>query len=263
MLSSLPWIYLWLKEYYLGKPMLKYWQHTVGLFCLCQRKTYDLHASRVGEDHQCKTSGQHASPSGPPQKKLQNIFNSRTWTQAGEQPLRSGSDRQVTAVSKQSCSFCIVCCPARTGHETQCTQLTREEITLQTAIPRAAPILLPRQHSIEWGSTRFMPPEGGDRFQELEGAAAQQRQVPSSAGFNLTKGSAQLAPPRDLFKSVDSDSSSTQKGPKRSYNVLKERQATLPLLSLAWLPRKIALSVCPSAGLSFCLPVSSPPPRPQ
>jgi len=120
--------------------------------------------------------------------------------------------------------------------------------------------------SVEQGTTRFSPPSCSDRwdwFQELEGAAAQQRQVPSSAGFNLTRGLAQLAPPRDLLKSVDSNSSSTQEGPRRSYNVLKERQATILLLSLAWVPRKITQSVHPLASLSISLPVSSPPSCPQ
>lgn len=103
MLSSPPWIYLWLKEYYLGRPMLKYWQRTIGLVSLCQ---WHMIASYVGKAHQCKTSEQQASPSGPPQKKHQNIFSSRTHTQSSTHfPL--GSHRQVTAVSKQSCGFLL------------------------------------------------------------------------------------------------------------------------------------------------------------
>lgn len=35
MLFSPPWIYYFIC--YLGRPILKYWQHTIGLVCLCQR----------------------------------------------------------------------------------------------------------------------------------------------------------------------------------------------------------------------------------
>lgn len=159
-------------------------------------------------------------------------------TRRGAPPFPLGqTSKSLLSASRAAVSLCIMCYPAPKGHGSQSTQLTREEIVLQTAMPRAPPALPPRAIGrARQRSIQFLIPlcaEGGDRPQELAGAAARQRQVPSSAGFNLTKGSAQLAPPSNLFKSVDSDSSSAQEGPKRSYSVLKVRQATLPLLSLA------------------------------
>lgn len=50
-------------------------------------KTWDLHASQVGKEHQCKTSGQHVSPSGPPWQKHQNTHNRRTRVCAWEHPF--------------------------------------------------------------------------------------------------------------------------------------------------------------------------------
>lgn len=197
---------------------------------LLMPKTYYLHASCVGKEHQCKTSGQHTSPTGLPQKKHQNIFNSRTWICVGEHPLPPwGQTGESLLFSKQSCGFPLHPMLSHSkGHETEHSQLTYEEMMLWTAIPQAPLSSSPRTLA-EQGSAWFLPSlctEGGDQFQELEGAAAWQRQVPSSDGFSLTKGSTQLAPPSDLLKSVDSDSSSTQEGPGRSYVVLKETSYT-------------------------------------
>lgn len=52
-------------------------------------------------------------------------------------------------------------------------------------------------------------------------SAQQQQQAPSAAGFNPTKGLALLVPPKDSLESVDTNSSSTPEGSRRSYNVLK------------------------------------------
>lgn len=72
-------------------------------------QTYDLRASHVGKEHQCKTSGQHVSPSGPPQEKHQNIHNRRTWVCAESTHFPPGVRQKnlckLLLYSKQSCVF--------------------------------------------------------------------------------------------------------------------------------------------------------------
>lgn len=115
--------------------MLKYWQHTIGLFCLCQRHTICMPhvlARSISAKHLDSTL--HLQDHHRRNTKVSSVAGHEHRQERTSFPL--GSDRRVTAV-RAVVSLCIRRCPARTGHETERRWLTGEKITLQTAIPWA------------------------------------------------------------------------------------------------------------------------------
>lgn len=145
--------------------MLKYWQHNIGLCCLCWRHIICMPhvlARSISVKHLDNTLH------------LQDCHrrNTKISSTAGHEYVQESTlflpgVRQAShccSPSRVVVSLSIPCCPTQKGHETEHSQLTYEKMMLRTATPQA-PLSSSPGTLAEWGRAWFAPTlrtEGGD-----------------------------------------------------------------------------------------------------